>query len=129
MVVTRPALITTDAVLLERMLRNLLHNAVRYTEAGGILVGARRRGDHLLFQVVDTGIGIAATQQDKVFEDFYQVGNPGRDRTRGLGLGLSVVARMARLLNHPVSLRSMPGRGSVFSVSVPLACKSDQAAA
>ena len=128
-VVTRPALITTDAVLLERMLRNLLHNAVRYTEKGGILVGARRRGDHLLFQVVDTGIGIAATQQDKVFEDFYQVGNPGRDRTRGLGLGLSVVARMARLLNHPISLRSMPDRGSVFSVSVPLARNSDQAAA
>jgi signal transduction histidine kinase len=127
----RPALIYTDAVLLERMLRNLLHNAVRYTEAGGILIGARRRGDRLVFQVVDTGIGIPESQQDKVFEDFYQVGNASRDRAHGLGLGLSVVARMARLLDHPVALRSRPGHGSVFSVSVPLhpAQDRDQAAA
>ncbi|MCR6629907.1 MAG: PAS domain S-box protein [Magnetospirillum sp.] len=117
----RPALIVTDPVLLERMLRNLLHNAVRYTEKGGILIGARRRGEMLVFQVVDTGIGIAPDQQDKVFEDFYQVGNSSRDRSRGLGLGLSVVARTARLLGHGVTLRSAPGRGSVFSVSVPLA--------
>jgi signal transduction histidine kinase len=119
--VARPALILTDPVLLERMLRNLLHNAVRYTERGGILIGARRRGGRLVFQVVDTGIGIAADQHDKVFEDFYQIGNPSRDRSCGLGLGLSVVARMAMLLRHPVSLRSQPGRGSTFSVSVPLA--------
>ncbi|MGE5477461.1 MAG: PAS domain S-box protein [Bacteroidales bacterium] len=130
-VMARPALIYTDPVLLERMLRNLLHNAVRYTEAGGILIGARRRGDRLVFQVVDTGIGIPESQQDKVFEDFYQVGNAGRDRAHGLGLGLSVVARMARLLDHPVALRSRPGHGSVFSVSVPLhpAEDRDQAAA
>jgi PAS domain S-box-containing protein len=127
--VPRPALIVTDPVLLERMLRNLLHNAVRYTERGGILIGARRRGGHLVFQVVDTGIGIAADQQEKVFEDFYQVGNPSRDRTCGLGLGLSVVARMARLLRHPVHLCSAPGRGSVFSVSVPLLSPSRQEAA
>lgn len=125
----RPALIVTDPVLLERMLRNLLHNAARYTEAGGILIGARRRGSRLVFQVVDTGIGIAESQQDKVFEDFYQVGNASRDRARGLGLGLSVVARMARLLDHPIGLRSRPGHGSVFSVSVPLHSAQDQAAA
>lgn len=119
-VIARPALILTDQVLLERMLRNLLHNAVRYTETGGILIGARRRGDRMVFQVVDTGIGIAESQQDKVFEDFYQVGNASRDRSRGLGLGLSVVARMARLLDHPVELSSRPGHGSVFSISVPL---------
>lgn len=119
-VASRAATIVTDPVLLERMLRNLLHNAVRYTEQGGILIGARRRGDRLVFQVVDTGLGIPADQQEKVFEDFYQIGNASRDRTRGLGLGLSVVARMARLLDHPVTLRSLAGRGSVFSVSVPL---------
>lgn len=125
-VMARPALILTDQVLLERMLRNLLHNAVRYTETGGILIGARRRGDRLVFQVVDTGIGIPESQQDKVFEDFYQVGNASRDRSRGLGLGLSVVARMARLLDHPVGLSSRPGHGSVFSVSVPLYLKPEQ---
>jgi|AGTN01.1.fsa_nt_gi PAS domain S-box/PAS domain S-box len=115
------ARVRSDPVLLERMLRNLLHNAVRYTKQGGILIGARRRGDHLMFQVWDTGIGIAPDHQAKVFEDFYQVGNPGRDRSRGLGLGLSVVARMARLLEHQVVLKSRPSRGTVFSVSVPLA--------
>lgn len=120
-ILARPALVMTDPVLLERMLRNLLHNAVRYTERGGILIGARRRGDHLLFQVVDTGIGIPEEEQAKVFEDFYQVGNPGRDRSRGLGLGLSVVERMARLLGHTVSVRSVPDKGSVFSVAVRLA--------
>lgn len=113
--------IHSDPVLLERMLRNLLHNAVRYTEHGGILIGARKRGHRLEFQVWDTGIGIDSAHQANVFEDFYQVGNPGRDRSRGLGLGLSVVARMARLLDHPVRLHSRPGRGTVFSVSVPLA--------
>jgi len=120
-ILARPALVMTDPVLLERMLRNLLHNAVRYTDRGGILIGARRRGDHLLFQVVDTGIGIPEEEQAKVFEDFYQVGNPGRDRSRGLGLGLSVVERMARLLGHTVSVRSVPDKGSVFSVAVRLA--------
>lgn len=113
----------SDPVLLERILRNLLHNAIRYTRSGGILVGTRRRGDHLLFQVWDTGIGIAPDHQKKVFEDFFQVGNAGRDRSRGLGLGLSVVARMARLLDHPVTLQSRPGRGTVFSISVPLTDK------
>ncbi|MBC7907390.1 MAG: PAS domain S-box protein [Rhodospirillaceae bacterium] len=115
------AIVLTDPVMLERILRNLLHNAVRYTETGGILIGARRRGDRLVFQVWDTGIGIEPEQQEKVFEDFYQIGNPGRDRSRGLGLGLSVVARTAQLLNHPVTLHSCHGRGTVFSVSVPLA--------
>ncbi|HLO77139.1 MAG TPA: ATP-binding protein [Magnetospirillum sp.] len=128
-VVMRPALILTDPVLLERMLRNLVHNAVRYTEKGGILIGARRRGNQLVFQVVDTGVGIPPSQQDKVFEDFYQIGNPSRDRSQGLGLGLSVVIRMARLLGHPVDLQSVPGRGSIFSISVPLLHHRDQVAA
>jgi PAS domain S-box-containing protein len=124
-----PALVRTDPVLLERILRNLLHNAVRYTHAGGILLAARRRGDRLVFQVWDTGIGIPAEQQERVFEDFYQIGNPGRDRSHGLGLGLSVVARTARLLDHPVTLQSRHGQGSVFSVSVPLAAGQAEAAA
>jgi PAS domain S-box-containing protein len=125
----RPGAVVTDSVLLERILRNLLHNAVRYTERGGILIATRRRGGHLLFQVWDTGMGIPADKQLKVFEDFYQVGNPGRDRSRGLGLGLSVVARTARLLGHEVALSSREGRGSVFTVSVKLADCPAQAAA
>ncbi len=125
----RPGTIITDPVLLKRMLRNLLHNAVRYTERGGILIATRQRAGQLLFQVWDTGMGIPADKQQKVFEDFYQIGNPGRDRSRGLGLGLSVVARTARLLGHEVALNSQEGRGSVFTVSVRLADCPEQAAA
>jgi PAS domain S-box-containing protein len=122
-------LVWTDPVLLERMLRNLLHNAVRYTTQGGIVLAARRRGDGMAFEVWDTGLGIAAAEQTKVFEDFYQIGNPERDRSRGLGLGLSVVARTARLLGHALDLRSTLGRGSVFTVTVRLAEPQEQAAA
>ncbi|HYE49381.1 MAG TPA: ATP-binding protein, partial [Azospirillaceae bacterium] len=111
--------VMTDPILLKRMLRNLVANAVRYTERGGILVGCRRRGDRWRIEVWDTGIGIPEGQVRAIFEDFHQLGNPERDRSRGLGLGLSVVDRMARLLDHPVEVRSRPGRGSCFSISVP----------
>ncbi len=115
------AFVHTDPVLLERMLRNLLNNALRYTERGGVLVGARRRGARLLVQVVDTGRGIPPAEQERVFEEFYQLANPERDRAKGLGLGLAIVRRMGALLGCAVTLRSVPGRGSVFSVTVPLA--------
>ena len=114
------AVIRSDAALLGRLLRNLLSNAVRYTASGRVLLGCRRRGGFLRIEVWDTGIGIPPEQLDAVFEDFYQVDNPERDRTKGFGLGLSVVNRAARLLGHPVEVSSRPGRGSVFTVTVPL---------
>ena len=115
------AFVRSDPVLLERMLRNLLGNALRYTDRGGVLVGGRRRGTHLLLQVADTGRGIPPAEQERVFEEFYQLANPERDRAKGLGLGLAIVRRMGGLLGCPVTLRSVPGRGSVFTVAVPLA--------
>jgi two-component system, sensor histidine kinase len=110
----------SDPALLFRILSNLVSNAIRYTEAGGILVGVRRHGDKISVQVWDTGIGIPADQQDKVFEEFYQLHNPERDRRKGLGLGLSTVKRVANLLECPLTLRSRPGKGTMFAVEVPL---------
>jgi PAS domain S-box-containing protein len=112
--------VQSDPVLLERILRNLVENALRYTERGGVLVGCRRRGGQMRIEVADTGIGIAPDRQQEVFEEFFQVGNPERDRDKGLGLGLAVVRRLARLLGHEVEVRSIPGRGSTFAVTVPL---------
>jgi len=114
------AMVRSDPVLLERILRNFVENALRYTESGGVLIGCRRRGDRLRVEVVDTGIGIPPERQRDVFEEFFQVGNPERDRAKGLGLGLAVVRRLARLLGHDVDVRSTPGRGSAFAVEVPL---------
>jgi signal transduction histidine kinase/CheY-like chemotaxis protein len=115
------AVVRTDPLLLERILTNLVANALRYTEHGGVAVGVRRRGDRVAIEVCDTGVGIPPDKQALVFEEFYQVSNPGRDRSRGLGLGLAIVQRLARLLEHPLSLRSVPGRGSCFSIELPLA--------
>jgi signal transduction histidine kinase/ActR/RegA family two-component response regulator len=112
--------VQSDPVLLEQILRNLVSNAVRYTERGGVLVVARQRGpDQVLLQVWDSGIGIAPENQASVFEEFIQVGNEARQRTRGFGLGLSIVKRSAEVLRHPLSLRSVPGQGSCFSVLLP----------
>ncbi|HVG81431.1 MAG TPA: ATP-binding protein [Methylomirabilota bacterium] len=113
------AVVRSDPVLLERMVRNLLNNALRYTQRGGILLGCRRASGRMSLSVVDSGIGIPPEKQQAVFEDFFQIGNPERDRSQGLGLGLPIVARMARLLDHPVSVRSRPGHGSAFVISVP----------
>ncbi|WP_142848669.1 response regulator [Telmatospirillum sp. J64-1] len=111
----------SDPVLLARMLRNLVHNAIRYTEKGRVFVACRRRGDNAVIEVRDSGPGIPLDRQEAIFEEFVQLHNPERDRNLGLGLGLSVVARMGRLLDHPVQIRSAPGRGSTFSITVPLA--------
>lgn len=113
--------VVTDPILLERMLRPILDNAVRYTDAGRILLAARRRGDALRVEVWDTGIGIPESEQPAVFEDFRQLDDPNRGAKRGLGLGLAIVRRMAALLGLAVSVRSRPGKGSVFTVSLPLA--------
>ncbi|HSV28411.1 MAG TPA: ATP-binding protein, partial [Candidatus Omnitrophota bacterium] len=110
----------TDAALLERILRNLLENALRYTESGGILLGCSRRGDVLRVAVVDTGIGMTAEDCEAIFEEFVQLANPERDRTKGLGLGLAIVRRLATLLGHQVKVSSRPGRGSRFYFDLPV---------
>lgn len=109
----------TDPQLLEQILRNLVANALRYTDTGGIVVACRRRGAHWRIDVVDSGIGIPASEHDRIFEEFYQIGNPERDRTKGLGLGLAIVRRLSQLLKLPMSMRSRVGRGTVFSLTVP----------
>lgn len=111
----------TDPKLLLSLLGNLIGNAIKYTEQGGILVGIRRRGDRGLIQVWDTGIGIAPEHMGDIFQEYYQVGNPARDRLKGLGLGLSIVKRFAQLLNTEVKCQSHLGRGTVFEISLPLA--------
>ncbi len=122
----RPAevMVTSDPILLDRLLRPILSNAMRYTETGGILLAARRRGTRLRVEVWDSGIGIDPANHAAVFEDFHQIGNPGRDRRQGLGLGLAIARRLAETLGHPLTLRSRPGRGSVFAVDLPLAAPS-----
>jgi two-component system CheB/CheR fusion protein len=112
--------VRSDPKLLEQMLRNLLSNAVKYTKQGKVLLGCRRRGDKLRIEVADTGIGIPEGQLHAIFEDFNQLDNPTRDRSRGLGLGLAIVQRLGTLLNHSVHVRSRPAVGSIFAVEVPL---------
>ena len=117
--------VQSDPILLERMVRNLLVNALRYTTEGRILLGCRRRfdadgGPRLSIEVWDTGPGIAEAEMAAIFEDFYRCGTDQRDSGRGLGLGLSIVRRMSQMLDHPVTVRSRVGRGTVFTVSVPL---------
>ncbi|MDD5388750.1 MAG: ATP-binding protein [Gallionellaceae bacterium] len=111
----------TDAKLLYSLLRNLIDNAIKYTHSGGVLVGFRRRRGSALIQVWDTGVGIAPDHLDPIFDEYFQVGNPQRDRTQGLGLGLAIVKRVAGLLGSRISCHSRPGKGSTFEVSVPLA--------
>jgi signal transduction histidine kinase/CheY-like chemotaxis protein len=110
----------SDPSLLGRCLLNLVANAVRYTREGGIVVGCRRRGGEAEIVVADSGIGIAAADRARIFEEFYQAGSPQRDRAKGLGLGLAIVERAARLLGHAISVTSQVGRGSVFGVRVPI---------
>jgi two-component system, sensor histidine kinase len=112
----------TDPMILSRVLSNLVANALRYTTRGRILVGCRRRAGGLLeIQVHDTGIGIAPEEQARIFADFYQVADVDRDRERGMGLGLAIAQRSAQLLGGVIRVRSAPARGSMFSVTLPLA--------
>jgi two-component system, sensor histidine kinase len=119
-VVMSSAWIRSDQALLERIIRNFMNNAVKYTRKGKILLGCRRVGGCLRVEVHDTGIGIAQHQQKAVFSEFVQLENPERDRHKGLGLGLAIVDGLARLLAHPLTLRSQPERGSMFAVTVPI---------
>ncbi|HMN21843.1 MAG TPA: hybrid sensor histidine kinase/response regulator [Ottowia sp.] len=115
------AWVRSDPLLLERALSNLLVDAIRYTRRGGVLLGARRHGDRVRLCVIDTGIGIAAQAQERIYEEFVQLDNPDRDPAAGYGLGLPTVRRIARLLEHPLTLTSKVGRGSVFALELPLA--------
>ncbi|MFY9458188.1 hybrid sensor histidine kinase/response regulator [uncultured Aquabacterium sp.] len=115
------ATVWTDPVLLEQILRNLVGNAIRHTTQGGVLVGMRRRGNTWVLQVWDSGPGIEPADQQRIFEAFVQLSNPARERSQGLGLGLAIVQRAATLLDHAVGVRSVVGRGSVFSVTMPAA--------
>jgi len=116
-----PAIVRGDPVLIERIVRNIVSNAVRYTDRGGVVVGCRRRGAMLSVEVWDSGCGIAPENHARVFEEFFQVGNTERDRSKGLGLGLAIVKRLAVLLDCPLTLASVPGRGSVFKLGLPIA--------
>lgn len=112
-----------DPLVVERIVRNLVSNAIRYTEDGGVLVSCRKRGDRLLLQVWDTGIGIAEKEQARIFEEFYQTqsNRPLEPHHRkGLGLGLAIVKRLSDLMGAPLRLRSRVGRGTVFSMELPV---------
>jgi len=111
----------TDAKLLYSLLRNIIDNAIKYTDTGGVLVGFRRRGGQALIQVWDTGIGIAPNLLESVFDEYVQIGNPQRDRAQGLGLGLSIVKRLSVILDCRIRCHSRPNTGSRFEISVPLA--------
>lgn len=113
----------SDERLLSSVLRNLLGNAIKYTQRGGVLVSVRRAGQGYKLQVWDTGIGIAPEHQEQIFEEYYQVDNPHRDRSKGLGLGLAIVRRISTLLDLQVSCRSRPGRGTVMGVLLPAAAR------
>ncbi len=115
-----PHVIHSDPVLIERIVRNLLSNAIRYTQVGNVSLELARHGEQLRIAVRDTGIGIPAEHQQRIFDEFFQVGNPGRTSKKGLGLGLSIVQRMSELLGYRVHVESVAGQGSVFSFEVPI---------
>ena len=112
--------ICSDPRLLEQMIRNLLSNALKYTTRGKILLGCRRRKDMLSIEIWDTGVGIPNEELKKIFDEYHQLDSAARERSRGLGLGLSIVQRLADLLSHRVRVRSQPGKGSVFAIDIML---------
>ena len=112
--------VRSDPRLLEQIIRNLLSNAVKYTKEGKILLGCRRRSNKLRIEVWDTGPGIPELELQAIFEEFHQLDNPARERSKGLGLGLAIVQRLADLLGHKIDVRSGVGAGSVFSIEIPI---------
>ena len=113
--------VRSDPVLLERIVQNLVSNAVSYTHDGKVVVGCRRGRDHARIEVWDNGVGVAQEELQTIFEDYYQVDNPARDRRKGLGLGLAIAQRIAKLLDHQIIVRSELGKGSLFAIRVPRA--------
>ncbi|HET7774956.1 MAG TPA: hybrid sensor histidine kinase/response regulator, partial [Azospira sp.] len=116
----RDVVVWSDPNLLLMVMRNLVSNAIRYTRQGGLLIACRRRGGQVSLQVWDSGIGIPPAEQQQVFEEFFQAGNAASGRGRGVGLGLSIVDRLARLLKSGLALRSRPGKGSCFEITLPV---------
>ena len=116
----RDSVIHSDRNLLYRILQNFLANAIHYTETGGVLLGCRLRGDKLRISVWDTGVGIEDSEVDAIFQEFHRLDYARRLDEKGLGLGLAICDRIARMLNHEITLSSRPGHGSCFSVTVPL---------
>ncbi len=114
-------LVNSDPSLLERIVENLASNAIRYTPAGRVTIRAQTIGDAVRVSVVDTGIGIPDEALERIFDEYFQYDNPARNIKKGLGLGLAIVKRLANLLNHPIHIRSTLGKGSTFSVDIPLA--------
>jgi PAS domain S-box-containing protein len=112
-------IVHTDRSLLEQIIQNLVANAIRYTREGMVRLRCLHEQAFVRIEVMDTGIGIPLDKQEAVFDEFYQVGRSPGEKREGLGLGLAIVRRMAKLLNHPIELRSEPGRGSCFAVTVP----------
>lgn len=110
-----------DALLLQRMMSNLIHNALKFTEHGGVVVVARTRAKNVSIEVWDTGRGITLQELPRIFDEFYQIGNRERDRSLGLGMGLAIVKRLSSLMKIPVQVLSWPGKGTVFKLLVPLA--------
>jgi signal transduction histidine kinase len=119
-IVSNSAWVRSDSILLQRILLNLVSNAVGLTASGGIVVGCRRRGGQLRIEVWDSGPGIPKDQHQNIFAEFHQLGDPQHERGSGLGLGLAIVDRLCRLLDHQIELTSALGSGSRFSVIVPL---------
>ena len=117
--------VRSDPVLLERIMRNLVANAVRYTDRGRIILGARRDARSVRIEIWDSGRGIPKDKHREIFQEFRQLDNPQRDRRKGLGLGLAIVERLVKLLDHPLELRSQLGKGSVFAVTVPRGRRED----
>jgi signal transduction histidine kinase len=118
-IVNNSLFVRSDPVLLERVMRNLVSNAVRYTDRGRVILGARRTAEAVRIEVWDSGRGIPKDKHREIFQEFRQLHNPERDRRKGLGLGLAIVERLVNLLDHALELRSQPDRGSVFAVTVP----------
>jgi signal transduction histidine kinase/CheY-like chemotaxis protein len=110
--------VTSDPQLLERIIGNLIQNAIKYTERGGIIVVARTTATHFNVEVWDTGVGIRAADLPRIFDEFYQVGRGQRTRGQGLGMGLAIVKRLARLLGHSLTVVSRPGRGTMFRIGI-----------
>ncbi len=123
--VSSSAVFRTDPELLLRVLHNLVANAIRYTDAGGVLIGCRRSGPGYRIEVVDTGRGVPLDHQTKIFEEFYQIENPERAQNKGLGLGLSIVKGLCELLGHDITVKSTLGKGTVFGISVPSGTSQD----
>jgi Na+/proline symporter/signal transduction histidine kinase len=121
----RDCIIFTDRNLLYRILQNFLANAIHYTETGGVLLGCRVRDGNLRISIWDTGVGIAESEVKSIFQEFHRLDYARRLDEKGLGLGLAICDRIARMLNHKIDVSSRPGRGSCFSVTVPLATDTD----